>query len=224
MPFGLTNAPVAFMDLVNRVFRPYLGNFMVVFLDDILIYSKGKEEYASHLRTILQTLREHQLYDKSMKCEFWLTEVTFLWHVVFKERIKINPQKIKMVIEWPRPTNVTEVRCFLGLVGHYKRFAKDFSKIASPLTNSLKKTTKFEWLGKSEDAFQELKRHLTSTPVLTLPRRRERVYYYNDASKNGLGYMLMQGDKVMVYASRQLDLMKTTTLLTILSYLQWVSP
>jgi len=113
MPFGLTNTPAAFMDLMNRVFRPYLDKFVVVFVDDILILSKDKDEHADHLRTVLQILREYQLYAKLKKCEFWLTEVTFLGHVVTKEVIKVDLQKIKAVIEWPRPTNVTEVRSFL---------------------------------------------------------------------------------------------------------------
>jgi len=173
MPFGLTNAPAAFMDLMNRVFRPYLNKFVVVFIDDILIYSKDIEKHANHLRTVLQTLREHQL----------LTEVTFLGHVITKEGIKVDPQKINAVVEWPRPTNMTEVRSFLGLVGYYRRFVKDFSKIAYPLTNLLKKTTKFEWLGKCEEAFQELKRRLTIAPILTLPEEGKEYTIYSDARR-----------------------------------------
>jgi len=117
---------------------------VVVFIGDILIYSKDKGEHTNHLRTMLQTLREHQLYAKLKNCEFWLTKVTFLGHVVIKEGIKVNPQKINAIVEWPRPINVTEVRSFLHLVGYYRRFVKDFSKIVSPLTNLLKKTTEFE--------------------------------------------------------------------------------
>jgi len=204
MPFGPTNAPAAFMDLMNRVFRPYLDKFVVVFIDDILIYSKDREEYAEHLRTILQTLRENQLYAKLKKYEFWLTEVIFLGHVVSKEGIKVDLQKIKAITEWPRPTNVTEVRSFLGLAGYYRRFVMDFSRIATPLTNLLKKTTKFEWSDKCEEAFQELKRRLTTAPVLTLLKEGKENTIYSDASKNGLGYVLMQDDKVIAYASRQL--------------------
>jgi len=203
MPFGLTNAPAAFIDLMNRVFKPYLDKFVVVFIDDILIYSKDKKEHANHLRTVLQTLREHQLYAKLKKCEFWLTKVTFLGHLVTKEGIKVDPQKINAVVEWPRPTNVTEVRSFLGLARYYRRFVKDFSKIAAPLTNLLKKTTKFEWRGKCEEAFQELKRRLTA-PILTLPEEGKEYTIYSDASKNGLGCVLMQDDKEIAYASRQL--------------------
>jgi len=128
MPFRLTNAPAAFMDLMNRVFRPYLDKFMVVFIDDILIYSMDIDEHADHLRMVLQTLREHQLYGKLKKCEFWLEEVVFLGHVVTKEGIKVEPQKVKAITEWLMPTNITEIRSFLGLIGYYRRFVKDFSK------------------------------------------------------------------------------------------------
>jgi len=129
MPFGLTNAPTAFIDLMNRVFRPFLDKFIVVFIDDILIYSRNNEEHAQHLRLVLKTLREHKLYAKLKKCEFWLEQVVFLGHVVSKEGIKVDPQKIKAIVDWPRPTNVTEIRSFLGLAGYYRRFIKDFSKI-----------------------------------------------------------------------------------------------
>jgi len=119
MPFGLTNAPTAFMDLMNRVFRPYLDKFVVVFIDDILIYSKDREEHADHLRMVLQTLREHQLDGKLKKCEFWLGEVVFLGYVVTKVGIKGGSQKAKAITEWSRPTNVTEIRSFLGLASYY---------------------------------------------------------------------------------------------------------
>jgi len=157
MSFDLTNTPAAFMDLMSRVFRPHLGKFVVVFIDDILVYSKDKEEHADHLRVVLQTLNEHQLYRKLKKCEFWLEEVVFLVHVVTKEGIKVDPQMMKAITDWSKPTNVTEIRSFLGLATYYRRFVKDFSKIASPLTNLLRKVNKFEWIEKCERAFQELK-------------------------------------------------------------------
>ena len=176
----------------------------MVFIDDILVYFKDKEEHAQHLRIVLQTLREHQLYAKLKKCEFWLEEVMFFRHVVSKEGIKVNLHKIKAMMEWPRPTNVTEVRSFLGLAGYYRRFVKDFSKIAFSLTNLLKKAIKFKWTNKCEEAFQKLKNRLTSALVLTLPVDGEEYTIYNDASKNGLICVLMQKDKVMAYTSRQL--------------------
>ena len=134
LPFGLTNAPAAFMDLMNRVFKPYLDKFVVVFIDDILIYSKNHVEHGEHLRILLQTLRTHQLYAKLSKCEFWLNSVSFLGHVISKEGIQVDPKKVEAVSNWPRPTNVTEIRSFLGMAGYYRRFVKDFSRISAPLT------------------------------------------------------------------------------------------
>jgi len=151
------------MDLMNRVFRPYLDKFVVVFIDDSLIYSKDRDEHGDHLRMVLQTLREHKYYGKLKKCEFLLEEVVFLGHVVTKEGTKVNHQKVKAITEWSRPTNITEIRSFLGLAGYYQRFVKDFSKIASPMTNLLKKV-KFERTEKCDKAFQELRQRLTTAP------------------------------------------------------------
>ena len=139
MPFGLTNAPAAFMDLMNRVFSLYLDKFVIVFIDDILVYSCSSEEHAKHLRTVLQILRERQLYAKFTKCHFWLDKVAFLGHVISAEGISLDPQKIEAIVNWKPPTNVSEVRSFLGLAGYYRKFVQGFSKIATPLTNLLKK-------------------------------------------------------------------------------------
>ena len=136
LPFGLTNAPALFMDLMNRVFRPYLDKFVVVFIDDILVYSKSYEEHEQHLRQTLQTLRSLQLYAKLDKYDFWLKEVTFLGHVVSLKGIFVDPQKVEAVLRWERPTTVTEIRSFLGLTGYYRRFVEGFSTIATPLTRS----------------------------------------------------------------------------------------
>ncbi|KAH9668328.1 hypothetical protein KPL70_021370 [Citrus sinensis] len=139
MPFGLTNAPAAFMDLMNKVFKDYLDKFIVVFIDDILVYSRSKEEHVEHLRITLQTLKEKQLYAKLKKCEFWLEKVTFLGHIMSKDGILVNPSKVEAVSQWSRPTNAKEVRSFLGLAGYYRRFVEGFSKIAMPLTQLTKK-------------------------------------------------------------------------------------
>ena len=204
MPFGLTNAPAAFMDLMNRVFRPYLYKFVIVFIDDILVYSSSKEEHAEHLRIVLQTLREHQLYAKFIKCQFWLDRVAFLGHVVSAEGISVDPQKIEAIVDWKPPTNVTEVRSFLGLAGYYRKFVEGFSKIATPLTKLTRKEEKFIWSEACQNSFDELKQRLTTAPVLTLPSGSEGFTVYCDASRQGLGCVLMQHDRVIAYASRQL--------------------
>ena len=127
MPFGLTNAPAVFMDLMNRVFRPFLDKFVIVFIDDILIYAKSKEEHGQHLRQILQTLRSEKLYAKFSKCEFWIRKVDFLGHVVSSEGIHVDPSKIKAIENWSAPKTPTEIRQFLGLAGYYRRFIQNFS-------------------------------------------------------------------------------------------------
>jgi hypothetical protein len=191
MPFGLTNAPAVFMDLMNRVFRPYLDKFVVVFIDDILVYSNSYLEHEQHLRQVLSTLREHQLYAKVSKCEFWLKEVVFLGHVISVQGILVDPRKVEVVLKWERPTNVTEIRSFLGLAGYYRRFIEGFSTIAIPMTRLTRKETKWEWTDECEQSFQELKKRLTTAPVLTLPSGTEGFVVYSDASGKGLGCVLM---------------------------------
>jgi hypothetical protein len=204
MPFGLTNAPAAFMDLMNRVFKPFLDQFVVVFIDDILIYSKSKEDHERHLRLVLQVLEEKKLYAKLKKCEFWLDSVAFLGHVISKDGISVDPKKVEAVVEWNRPNNVTEIRSFLGLAGYYRRFVEGFSHLAMPLTRLTQKGVKFEWSEECEQSFQELKRRLVSAPILTIPDGSGGLIIYSDASKKGLGCVLMQHGRVVAYASRQL--------------------
>jgi len=179
LPFGLTNAPALFMDLMNRVFRPYLDKFVVVFIDDILVYSKSYEEHEQHLRQTLQTLRSRQLYAMLDKCDFWLKEVTFLGHVASSEGIFVDPQKVEVVLRWERPTTVTEIRSFLGLVGYYRRFIEGFSTIATPLTRLTKKNIRWEWSNECDESFQELKRRLTTNPILILPSGIESFVVYS---------------------------------------------
>ena len=139
MPFGLTNAPAAFMDLMNRIFRPYLDQFVIVFIDYILIYLGSGEEHAEHLRIILQKLLEHRLYAKLSKCQFWLDSVAFLGQIVSAEGVSVDSQKVKDILNWKPPTSVTEIRSFLGLAGYYCKFVEGFSKIAAPLTRLTRK-------------------------------------------------------------------------------------
>ena len=145
------------MDVMNRVFRPYLDQFMVVFIDDILVYSKNEEEHEQHLRIVLQTLREKHLYVKLSKCDLWLKEVFFLGHIVSAEGIKVDPAKIEVIVNWKPPRNVIEVRSFVGLARYCRRFVNDFSVIASPLTKLLKKYVKFEWNDNCQASFEQLK-------------------------------------------------------------------
>jgi hypothetical protein len=166
MSFGLTNAPAHFMYLMNSIFMEELDKFVVVFIDDILIFSKSKKEHEEHLRTVLQWLCDHQLYAKFSKCEFWLTQVQFLGHVVSSEGISVDPSKVLEVLIWKPWRTVHQVRSFLGLAGYYRRFILNFSKIAKPITNLLKKEEKFVWNGERDEAFQTLKKLVTTSPVL----------------------------------------------------------
>ena len=204
MPFGLTNAQTAFMDLMNRVFQPYLDRFVIVFIDDILVYSGSSEEHSEHLRIVLHTLRERQLYAKLSKCQFWLDKVAFLGHVISAEGMSVDPQKIKAVVNWKPPMNVSEVRSFLGLAVYYRKFVEGFSKIAAPLTKLARKDVKYDLVDTCQHSFEELKDRLTSALVLTLPNARDVFVVYSDVSRQGLGCVLMQNDRVIAYASRQL--------------------
>ncbi|KAD4179144.1 hypothetical protein E3N88_27735 [Mikania micrantha] len=181
MPFGLTNAPAVFMDLMNRVCRPYLDKFVIVFIDDILIYSKTKEEHEKHLNSILG-------------------------HIVNEYGVHVDPAKIDAVKNWSTPKTPTEIRSFLGLAGYYRRFISNFSRIAVPLTALTQKNRPYEWGPKQEEAFQTLKQKLCDASVLTLPDGNDDFVVYCDASNLGLGCVLMQRGKVVAYASRQLKI------------------
>jgi hypothetical protein len=169
MSFGLTNALAYFMYLMNKVFMEYLDKFVVVFIDDILVYSKNKEEHMDHLHMVLQKLREHQLYVKLSKCEFWLKQVSFLGHIISEGGISVDPSKIQDVLSWEAPKSVSEIHSFLGLAGYYRRFIEGFSKRIKTMTELLGKDKKFEWTAKCESSFQELKQRLTIAPVLIMP-------------------------------------------------------
>ncbi|GKC37840.1 putative reverse transcriptase domain-containing protein, partial [Tanacetum coccineum] len=166
MPFGLTNVPAVFMDLMNRVCKPYLDRFVIVFIDDILIYSKSRKEHEGHLKLILNLLKNEELYAKFSKCEFWLSKVQFLGHVIHSKGIHVDPAKIEAIKDWASPKTPTEIRQFLGLAGYYRRFIEGFSKIARPMTKLTQKSMKFEWGEKAEATFQLLKQKLCSAPIL----------------------------------------------------------
>ena len=173
------------------MFMEFLDKFVVVYIDDILVYSKNEEEHKDHLRLVLGKLREHQLYAKFSKCEFWLKEVGFLGHVISGEGIAVDPTKVVTMTNWEAPTSVGEIWSFLGLAGYHRRFIENFSKIAKPMTELLKKDTKFKWTEESEASFQELKKRLVTSQVLILPDQRKDYEVYCDASRRGLGAVLM---------------------------------
>ncbi|GJV53055.1 putative reverse transcriptase domain-containing protein [Tanacetum coccineum] len=206
MPFGLTNAPAAFMDLINRVCRPYLNKFVIVFIDDTLIYSKTQEEHVEYLRLVLEMLKKEKLYAKFSKCEFWLREVQFLRHVINSNGIHVNPSKIEAVKNWKAPRTPSEVSSFLGLAGYYRRFIENFSKIAKSLTVLTQKCKTFDWGEEQELTFQTLKGKLCNAPVLALPDGPKDFVVYCDASGLGLGCVLVQRGKVIAYSSRQLKI------------------
>jgi hypothetical protein len=203
MTFGLTNAPAYFMYLMNSVFMPELDKFVVVFIDDILVYSKNEDEHTEHLHIVLQRLHDHRLYAKLSKCDFWLREIKFLGHTISQDRISVDPEKVQ-VMDWKPPTTVRQIWSFLGLAGYYRRFIPDFSRIAKPMTELLKKGVKYEWSQKCEDAFHTLRQHLTTAPVLAQPKNTKSFEVYCDASGTGLGCVLMQDNRVIAYASRAL--------------------
>jgi hypothetical protein len=191
MSFGLTNAPGYFMYLMNKIFMEYLHKFVVVFIDDILIYSRSEEEHEEHLRLVLQKLRDYRLYAKLSKCEFWLKQITFLRHIVSKGGISLDPSKIQDVLSWNAPMSVGEIWSFQGLAGYYRRFIEGFSKISKPMTKLLEKDKKFKWTPAYEASFQKLKKWLTTAPILVMPDMEKPSSIYCDASGQGLGCVLM---------------------------------
>jgi hypothetical protein len=205
MLFGLTNAPAHFMYLMNSVFMPELDEFVIVFIDDILIYSRSEEEHVRHLRVILKRLRDHQLYAKFSKCTFWLKGVHFLRHIISVEGIAVNPSKVQEVLDWKSPRSVTQIHSFLKLAEYYRWFIPNFSKIAKPMTKLLEKKVKFKWSLQFEEAFLTLKKLLTTAPVLAQPNIEKPFDVYYDASDLGIGRVLMQDGRAISYASRQLQ-------------------
>jgi Reverse transcriptase (RNA-dependent DNA polymerase)/RNase H-like domain found in reverse transcriptase/Retroviral aspartyl protease len=192
MPFGLTNAPATFMHLMQQIFRPHLDDFVIVFLDDILIYSKTKEQHQQHLRTVLQILREQQLYAKLNKCEFFKDEISFLGHVINQHGIKMEQSKVDAVMKWPKPNNIHDIRSFLGLAGYYRRFVQDFSMIATPLTLLLHKNKPFEWAAEQQQAFDKLKKAVSTAPILIIPDPTLPYTVVTDASGYAIGAALCQ--------------------------------
>ncbi|GJR85206.1 putative reverse transcriptase domain-containing protein [Tanacetum coccineum] len=191
---------------MNRVCRPYLDKFVIVFIDDILIYSKTREEHEEHLGLVLELLKKERLYAKFSECEFWLREVQFLGNVINGDGIHVDPSKIEVVKNWEAPRTPSKVHSFLGLAGYYSRFIKNFFKIAKPLTILTHKSKTFDWGEEQENAFQNFKDKLCNAAVLALPDAPKDFVLYCDAFGLGLGCVLMQRGKVIAYASRQLKI------------------
>ncbi|GJR07682.1 putative reverse transcriptase domain-containing protein [Tanacetum coccineum] len=183
------------MDLMNRMCKPYLDKFVIVFIDDILIYLKNKKEHEEHLKLILKLLKKEELYAKFSKCEFWIPKVQFLSHVIDSQGIHVDPAKIESIKDWSSPKSPTEIRQFLGLAGYYRRFIEGFLKIAKLMTKLTQKKVKFVWGDKQEAAFQLLKQKLCSAPILALLEGSEDFIAYCDASIKGLSVVLMQREK-----------------------------
>jgi hypothetical protein len=174
----------------------------VVFIDDILVYSRKEEEHEGHLHLVLQKLRDHKLYAKLSKCEFWLKQVTFLGHVISMGGISVDPSKVQDALSWKAPTSVSDIQSFLGLAGYYRRLIEGFLKISKLMTELLEKDKQFEWTPACEASFQELKKRLTTALVLVMPDKEKSFSIYCDASGQGLGCVLIQDGRVVAYASR----------------------
>lgn len=203
MPFGLTNAPATFQCTMNSVLAPFLRKFAMVFIDDILIYSATIEDHLTHLRLVLTALKQHQFFLKQSKCSFAKTELSYLGHIITAAGVATDPSKVSAMLQWPVPTNFTELRGFLGLTGYYRRFVQNYGLLAKPLTTLLRQK-QFHWSETANTAFQLLKTAMTSTPVLTLPRFDIPFEVETDASDEGLGAVLMQQGKPVAYLSKAL--------------------
>jgi hypothetical protein len=184
MPFGLKNAPTTFQCIMNEVLALLLRKFVMVFLDDILVYSKSLKEHIHHLTLVLQKLREHQLYLKASKCSFVKSQLDYLGHIISVIGVATDPSKTADMLKWPTPTNVTELRGFLGLTGYYRKFVKHYGLIARPLTHLLKKN-QFAWSEQAQQAFEELKTAMTSTPILAMLDFNEQFIIETDAYDGG---------------------------------------
>src|SRR3954447_21463224 len=209
MPFRLTNAPATFQALVQDVLRPLLDKCVIVYIDDILIYSQDEQEHAEHLRQVLHLLRQHQLYGKISKCEFFKKSVEYLGHIISSDGISTDPKKVEVVKKWPQPKNLKDLQSFLGLCNYYRRFILDYSQVAAPLTDLTHKDVTYTWSPEAEQAFQEIKNRMTATPVLCIPNLDLPFTVTTDASDFAMGAVLQQdqgkGPQPVAYTSRKMN-------------------
>ncbi|KAL4312967.1 hypothetical protein GQ457_01G036970 [Hibiscus cannabinus] len=205
MPFGLTNAPSTFQATMNEIFKPFLRKFVLVFLDDILVFSETWHEHLTHLRQVLQVLQENGFVAKESKCTFGQETVEYLGHIVSKDGLAMDPSKVRAIREWPIPSNLKDVRGFLGLAGYYRRFIKGFATIAAPISDLLRKSEKFEWTSDAQLAFDNLKLLLSEAPLLGLPCFDKDFVVETDASGVGIGAVLTQDNRLLAYFSQKLS-------------------
>ncbi|MCO5600106.1 hypothetical protein L7F22_054214 [Adiantum nelumboides] len=202
--FGLTNAPTSFNQLMQDIFRPYLDDFVLVFFDDILIYSKDEADHEEHVCKVLEILRQNQIYAKVSKCTFCSPQVSYLGFIISIDGILVDLEKIKDIVEWPQLSSVSEVRGFIGITGWYRIFVKDYALIAAPLTGLLKKGMRIDWKAEHEASFTELKGYLVSSPILKLLDFSKEFDVVTDASGLALGRVLTQEGWPVAYTSRKL--------------------
>lgn len=208
LPFGLTNAPATFMHLMHQIFRPHLDSFVLVFLDDILVFSKSLEEHRQHVATVLELLKTNHLYAKESKCELFQTSVEFLGHIIDREGVHMMNDKVKAIMEWPAPKSIEEVRSFLGTIGYYRRFIRMFSEIAQPISSLLSKAMPFAWDKQQQQAFEALKHAVSKEPTLILPDTSRQYIVTTDASGYAVGAVLQQdhgqGLQPIAYLSKKM--------------------
>ncbi|GJV66413.1 putative mitochondrial protein [Tanacetum coccineum] len=203
IPFGLTNASSTFQSLMNKMFKPFLRKFVLVFFDDILIYSRNKEEHCKHLALVLQVMHDNALFAKKSKCSFAVSQVEYMGHIISAQGVSTYPAKIKAMQKWPTPTTIKQLRGFLGLTGYYRRFIKNYTMISQPLTTLLKKNA-FKWNDSAEMAYQHLKKAMMEAPVLALPNCSQEFVVETDASRTGIGVVLCQNRHLIAYISKTL--------------------
>jgi hypothetical protein len=204
MPFGLCNAPSTFQSLMNKILKPYLQKFVLVFFDDILIYSHTWDTHLLHVDKVLHLLQENQLFVKNTKCSFGASKVEYLGHIVGREGVRVDPKKIQAMQDWSRPMTLKHLRGFLGLTGYYRKFVHHYGKIAKPLTDLLKKNA-FHWTPAAEQAFTDLKWAMCTTPVLAAPDFNKTFVVESDASGTGIGAVLTQDGRPLAFTSQALS-------------------
>lgn len=203
MPFGLSNAPTTFQATMNAAFRSFLRKFVLIFFDDILVYSVDWQSHLAHLHEVLHILEKHQFFAKFSKCTFGVNKADYLGHIISKEGVAVDPSKITAILEWAIPNNLAALRGFLGLTGYYRRFVRNYALVAGPLTDLLKKDN-FHWDATAQQAFDALKGAMTSLPVLVLPDFASLFEVTTDASSSAVGVVLSQNGYPIAFFSKKL--------------------